>query len=72
MYGIEVKTKPRLNKWAAQGFNIKQYKEYKRLKNYIILNYLYFLLMKKKEQFIVQILVLSKGFHLMIKLLPGI
>jgi Holliday junction resolvase-like predicted endonuclease len=64
MYGIEVKTKPRLNKWAAQGFNIKQYKEYKRFeKLYNIKLFIFFVDEKEGTIHCANFSKLSKGFH---------
>ena len=52
------------NKWAAQGFNIKQYKEYKRFEKLYNIKLFIFLLMKKIGTIhCANFSKLSKGFH---------
>lgn len=61
---VEVKTKARLNKWAAQGINIKAYKEYL---NFIDCScmplYLFFIDDKCGDVYWQDLLKLSEGFN---------
>ena len=61
---LDVKTKARLNKWPAQGINIKHYKEYKNfIKKINVPFYIIFIDDKNGDVYACELKNLKNGFH---------